>query len=386
MQNLKIGDVCYLQNGFAFKSKLFKDSGKPILRISNIQNEKIDVRRPVFFEPSDYKGIDFKKYEVKKGDLLIAMSGATTGKIGFNYSETTFYLNQRVGKLIPNEYLDKKYLFYILSTKVEENLNISKGAAQPNLSSEQIKNIKIQLPTIIEQQQIVAKIENFFFKIDKQIELTKINTVNINTLLDNFLVDLYNQDCFEELKINDICKIIGGSQPPKSLFQKEKNENNVRLLQIRDYKNDNHIIYIPKKSTKKFCNEKDIMIGRYGPPLFQILRGLKGAYNVALMKAIPKLEKIKNDYLFYFLKNKKIQNYIISLSHRAAGQTGVNKVTLMSYPIKLPPLNTQNKIVEKTTKIQNYCEKISYLELKKQKNLNLLKKSLLKTYLNSKST
>ena len=38
--------------------------------------------------------IDLKKYEVKTGDLLIAMSGATTGKIGFNESPITFYLNQ----------------------------------------------------------------------------------------------------------------------------------------------------------------------------------------------------------------------------------------------------------------------------------------------------
>ena len=79
---VKLGDVCHLKNGFAFKSKLFKDKGLPILRISNIQNERIDIRRPVYFDAKDYN-IDLKKYEVKTGDLLIAMSGATTGKIGF---------------------------------------------------------------------------------------------------------------------------------------------------------------------------------------------------------------------------------------------------------------------------------------------------------------
>ena len=52
---IKLGDVCELKNGFAFKSKLFKKEGLPILRISNIQNDSIDTRRPVYFNPSDYK-------------------------------------------------------------------------------------------------------------------------------------------------------------------------------------------------------------------------------------------------------------------------------------------------------------------------------------------
>jgi len=56
------------------------------------------------------------------------------------------------------------------------------------------------------------------------------------------------------------------------------------------------------------------MIGRYGSPVFQILRGLDGAYNVALMKAEPNEEFICKDFLFLFLKNPSIQNYIIELS------------------------------------------------------------------------
>ena len=183
---VKLGDVCDLQNGFAFKSKLFKDKGLPILRISNIQNERIDTRRLVYFNPSDYK-INFKKYEIKNGDLLIAMSGATTGKIGFNDSQTTFYLNQRVGKLVPSKDLNKKYLYYILSTKVEENLKISKGAAQPNLSSEQIKNINISLPALEEQKSIVEKFDTFFAEIDKEIDTLKKKKLNFLQLKSSVL-------------------------------------------------------------------------------------------------------------------------------------------------------------------------------------------------------
>jgi len=148
-------------------------------------------------------------------------------------------------------------------------------------------------------------------------------------------------------KLTEIVDFIGGSQPPKSKFIYDNKEGYIRLIQIRDYKTDNHMVYIPKDSTKKFCTEDDIMIGRYGPPVFQILRGIEGAYNVALMKAQPKMDFLSKGYLFRFLQNPSIQNYIIGLSQRSAGQSGVNKVALEDYEILVPPLQEQKRIVAK---------------------------------------
>ena len=150
-------------------------------------------------------------------------------------------------------------------------------------------------------------------------------------------------------KLGEVCDFIGGSQPPKATFLYDLSDVDeteyVRLIQIRDYKSDKHIVYIPKSSTRKFCSADDVMIGRYGPPVFQILKGLEGAYNVALMKAVPKTEELDRDYLFRFLESPEVQNYIIKLSERAAGQTGVNKPALHDYPILVPPIPEQKRIV-----------------------------------------
>ena len=149
----------------------------------------------------------------------------------------------------------------------------------------------------------------------------------------------------KDLKVKDVCDFIGGSQPPKSEFVDTPRDGYVRLIQTRDYKTDAYPTYIPKKSTKKFCDEKDIMIGRYGPPIFQICRGLKGAYNVALLKAKPK-EIIDREYLYYFLKQDSVFKYIDKLSARTGGQTGVDLVSLNKYPIRLPEdINGQKKII-----------------------------------------
>ena len=72
----------------------------PILRISNIQQDEIVTTNLVYFSKKDYS-VDFKRFEVNPNDLVIAMSGATTGKLGLNKTNTVFYLNQRVGRFIP---------------------------------------------------------------------------------------------------------------------------------------------------------------------------------------------------------------------------------------------------------------------------------------------
>jgi type I restriction enzyme S subunit len=156
----KLDEVCGFQNGFAFKSNTFKPSGVPVLRISNIQDGHIDTdNRLVFIDPKDYHE-NLDRYRIVKDDLMIAMSGATTGKLGFNTENTVFYLNQRVGKFEPRQKLNKRFLYHLLSTKVEENLRISAGSAQPNLSTEQIKGFILPLPDMIEQARIVDALEN----------------------------------------------------------------------------------------------------------------------------------------------------------------------------------------------------------------------------------
>jgi type I restriction enzyme S subunit len=156
---------------------------------------------------------------------------------------------------------------------------------------------------------------------------------------------LLNPHNYQKSQIGEVINIIGGSQPSKKFFKSEALPGYIRLVQIRDYKTDKYLTFVPKTSTKKFCSKDDIMIGRYGPPVFQILRGIEGAYNVALMKATPKKELI-NEYVFYLLSCNYIQDIIIANSQRTAGQTGVNLKLLNSIEIIVPPLHLQNQFAE----------------------------------------
>jgi type I restriction enzyme S subunit len=158
-----LGEVCSFRNGYAFKSGKFKETGLPIIRITNISNNNIDLEDCKYFDTSDYRGGNFTDFAIIKGDILIAMSGATTGKVGvYKYSYTS-YLNQRVGKFMPDlEKLDKRFLYHYLLGKNQEIYILAGGGAQPNLSSTKLMSeLYIPIPSKEEQLRIVTILDQF---------------------------------------------------------------------------------------------------------------------------------------------------------------------------------------------------------------------------------
>jgi len=145
---------------------------------------------------------------------------------------------------------------------------------------------------------------------------------------------------WEATTIGDVASFSGGSQPPRSTFRFSPTNGYIRLIQIRDYKTDDFATFIPETFARKRCTTDDIMIGRYGPPIFQILRGIDGAYNVALIKASPSA-RIDREYFFNVLKQDSLFQLIESLSRRSSGQTGVELPALRGFGLPLPPLPEQ---------------------------------------------
>ena len=159
----KLSDLCRIENGFAFSSNDYKSQGIPLVRISNITHNTIDITDCVYVE-----GITDDKFKISKGDLLIAMSGATTGKMGVYLFDEIAYLNQRVGniKILNKSSLFPDYRNIYMQSKVDEILKIAYGGAQPNISASVIGNFDFPLPPYKEQIRIVETVQRIFDQLD----------------------------------------------------------------------------------------------------------------------------------------------------------------------------------------------------------------------------
>ena len=159
----KLSDLCRIENGFAFSSNDYKTQGIPLVRISNIIHNTIDTTDCAYIED-----VTDNKFKISKGDLLIAMSGATTGKMGVYPFDETAYLNQRVGniKILNKSLLSPDYRNTYMQSKVDEILKIAYGGAQPNISASVIGNFDFPLPPYKEQIRIVKTVQRIFGQLD----------------------------------------------------------------------------------------------------------------------------------------------------------------------------------------------------------------------------
>jgi type I restriction enzyme S subunit len=146
-----LGDICSVQGGYAFKSKLFKEEGYPVVKIKSInENYTVDLKNGQFI--SDEDTIDKETYELNDGDYVLAMTGATVGKTGIIVANSEkVMLNQRVAKF-ESEHFEGNINWFIHSAFLATNLkdqivNIARGSAQPNISATGIESAKIIIPS-----------------------------------------------------------------------------------------------------------------------------------------------------------------------------------------------------------------------------------------------
>ena len=382
----KLEEICNFQNGFAFKSKFFKSSGLPVLRISNIQNENLETEDLVFFDPKDYKE-NFVKFRVEKGDLVIAMSGATTGKLGINNSDTVFYLNQRVGKFLPKENLAKKYLHYFLSTRVEENLRISAGSAQPNLSTEQIKNLEIPLPPIDEQKRIVGILDEVFEGVAKAKENVEGNLRNVSEVFEAYLQNVFaDRSGWLEKRLDQVGDTQTGSTPKTS--EKENFGNFIPFIKPADFNKDGSLNY-ENDGLSEIGLKKSRLIEK-GSVMMVCIGATIGKCgfcdrDVTANQQINSLKPTKNilhKLIYYQMLTENFQSRVIFGSGQATLPI-INKSKWSALKVVFPAdIEEQKSIVTKLDALSTETKKLEAIYKTKLNHLEELKKSILKKAFN----
>ena len=164
-----LSDVCNIIAGYAFKGKDFNGDGYPVIKITDIQPPYASTISCSHVNLSSYDTSKLTKYLVSRNDFVIAMTGATIGKIG-RITSGQAYINQRVAKFEINDSTTKAFVYQLLlsdSFTTHINSNIDSQSAQPNISAGSIGRFEFDLPTKDQQRHIVdilgtldEKIEN----------------------------------------------------------------------------------------------------------------------------------------------------------------------------------------------------------------------------------
>ena len=376
----KLSDACNFESGYAFSSDDYKDKGIPLVRISNIQDGLVSLDNCVYIEGD----ID-KRFIINNGDLLIAMSGATTGKMGVYQYDCPALLNQRVGNIKVNtSLLLQKYRDYFMQSQGDLILKLSYGGAQPNVSAKIISDLFIPIPSLNEQEKIVAEIEKWFGFID-EIEAGKIELESYIKQTKSKILDLaisgklVPQDPNDEPAIELLKRINPDFEPCDNSHYENLPENwclakvkDVFVINPRNKAEDNTVAgFIPmtliddgysntfsyeerkwgtiKTGFTHFANG-DVAVAKISPCLENrksiVLRDLPNGIGAGTTELhVFRSSVVSPEYALYFFKSEYFISRCVGTFNGVVGQQRVGKNIIEEIQIPIPPINEQKKIV-----------------------------------------
>lgn len=344
MEKVRIGDVCEILNGYAFKSENYVDNGIRIIRIANVQKGFIEDNTPVFYPLSS---VELNKYMLEQDDLLMSLTG-NVGRVALLRKEfLPAALNQRVAclRLISNE-ISKSYLFYVLNNEYFEKqcIQASKGVAQKNMSTEWLKEFEIPLYSKAKQTRIVKMLNS----VQSTIENMRVVLKQLDNLTKSRFVEMFGS-CKNRVSIVELCSIItdGTHQPPK--FQTK----GIPFIFVSNLA-DNKITY----NTEKFISEDtynelikrtpvekgDILlstVGSYGHPAV-VIEDKKFLFQRHIAYLKPKREVINSFYLHSALlatdAQRQIEEKVKGIAQKTLNLSEIRKIM-----IPVPSMERQNE-------------------------------------------
>ena len=184
----KLGELSPLRGGFAFKSDRFTNAGIPIVRISNILKDGSVGGEFAYYDLQR----DDENYSLSDKSVLLAMSGATTGKVAIleNPNNNKVYQNQRVGYFTRKQNTNYSFISVLVRSKLflDQLNSVLVADAQPNVSSRDIDGFEFFKPSNIEEQQ---KIGNFFKQLDATLTLHQQKVASLKSLKQAYLQKMF---------------------------------------------------------------------------------------------------------------------------------------------------------------------------------------------------
>ncbi len=352
-KTVKLGRICKFVRGLTYSKKdEVEYSSNIVLRATNIDlnTNKINLNELRYIK----ENINIKKDKIlQKGDILICTasgSKAHLGKVALINTTTKMAFGGFMGVLKTSKECIPEFLYEVLTSQIfkKKLMSISDGANINNLKFSQIENFEFSLPSLPEQKRIVTKLGSLFTMIDKAIKLSSNKEFELENLKAS-IVSSYLQDNlgkFKNIKLVDVIDIVMGQAPPGNKCNKKG--IGTPFVKVGEFGVSRPIIREWTTEPKKMGTKGDVFLCVVGATCGKINLGDNCAIGRSVAALRPKIDKISQEYLYYFMSQQ-----VMKLRKRSLGaaQTVISKNMINDISIQLPPLAEQNIITAKLNTI-----------------------------------
>jgi type I restriction enzyme S subunit len=398
----KLGDVC----GFGYG--LWTGKKAPFQRVGVIRNTnftkdgKLDDTDIIYL---DVEQSQFEKRKLQFGDIILEKSGGgpkqPVGRViifdkkkgDFSFSNFTSVIRINNPESIDFTYLHR-FLFFLYISGVTELMQ-SNSTGIRNLKFDEYKNIKIPVPTLIEQRRIVVILDDAFAAIAKAKTNAEQNLKNANELFESYLQSVFLGKIHgsKSETLENICKFIVDCEH-KTAPTQETGYPSIRtpnigkgVLILDNVNRVSEETYL--KWTKRAVPQSgDLILAREAPAgnVAVIPENIKVCLGQRTVLIRPKTDKLNSKYLAFLLLSKDVQEQFLSHS-RGATVAHINMKDIRAFKIyNLSSLTEQQSVVLKIDALSAECKKLETIYQQKIKNLDELKKSILQKAFNGELT
>ena len=382
---LKFTDVAELKHGFQFRENHFSDKGVIVVKIGSLVDSGSIQFDNASYIPLESFRKNFQEYQLRKGDVLMALTGATLGKVSI-IEDDKFQLvqNYRVGNFIPLEAscLAKKYLYYLLQSHLIQNKikNLINEAAQPNVGKADFEKIYFPLPPLPEQKKI-AKILSTW---DEAIALTEKLIAAKEKLKKGLMQQLLTgKKRFKEfenkrwiaVKLGDIADVVMGQSPDSKYYNTKSNG----LYLIQGNADIKERVSAPKIWTShltKNCFINDILMTVRAP----VGSVAKSQHDACIGRGVCAIRSKKVDHEFLYQKLLEFEPKWIKYE-QGSTFTSVGRKEIKSLSMNIPEDCSEQKRI--SAFLSSLDKKIQLLE-DKLEALKNQKKGLMQQLLTGK--
>ena len=386
----RLGDICEVLNGYAFKSEKYTSSGVRIIRIANVQKGYIEDTAPAFY-PIDTT--DIEKYTLYEDDLLISLTG-NVGRVALLKKEfLPAVLNQRVAclRLKDSAQYDKSFLYYFLNSDYFENkcIQSAKGVAQKNMSTEWLKEYQIPNLSLVEQKEIAAVLN----KISELISARTMQLQKLDELVKSRFIEMFGNPISNPMKwdIYQLEECLERIDNGKSFIcsDKPRNGDNPAILKLSaatygDYRpNENKALLDESLFVESSeVHAGDLLFTRKNTP--ELVGTAAYVQNTPPKLMMPDLifrlvlnEKVNAVFLWQLINCKEFRPVIQAISGGSAkSMSNISKDRLGKIKVICPPRELQDSLIPFVKRVDK-----SKLAIQKSlEKLETLKKALMQQY------
>lgn len=386
-----------LSKGDSYTSQ---EDGIPFIRSGDINEDKNINFDEVLYIKKEIHEKKLKGSKLKKGDILIAIVGATIGQVSLYDYDKEANINQAIALVRLDEGVNPEYVkAFMISILGQRQLDrIKRPVARANINLDEIRGINIILPSLEIQNKIVSLMDNAYKEQKNKEEKTSEFLDSINEyVLDELGIKFpelndkmtyivsseevknnrcdayYFQPKFEEVE-EEVKKGTFEVKKLKEFITKihygasVKNEyvdEGIPLLRILNLKPNKfelkNVVKLPETMKKDlgnaFVNEGDLLISRSGTVgiVSVVPKEAEGFAFGSFMIRFCLNEKINKYYVSAWLNNK-LQKLFIEREKIGAIQGNITIGTIEDFKIPLPPLSVQNKIADEVKKRMQKAE------------------------------